>query len=75
MEKLLRGEGVEDCRSLTTLGVKSNAASVILEDGVGDRGIQSAGPEPRKMDRQEMTRYRSVVARCSYLAPDSFEMS
>ena len=45
MEKLLRDEGLEDCKSLATAGVKSTTASVILEDGVSDCGIQSVGPE------------------------------
>ena len=75
VEKLLRDEGLEDCKSLATPGVKSTAPSVILEDGVSDRGIQSAGPEPRKLDRQEMKRYRSAVARCNYLAADRFEIA
>ena len=84
VEKLLRGEGLEDCRSLSTPGVKTNTASVILEDGVdrgshaaspGDHGVQTVDSQPRKLDRQRTTRYRSVVARCNFLGTDRFEVA
>ena len=71
--KLLRDSGLEDCKSLAAPGVKSTAPSVILEDGEGS-GI-SSGPEPRKLDRDEMREYRSAVARCNYLAADRFEIA
>ena len=76
VEKLLRDAGLEDCKSLSTPGVKSTTASVVLDDGVvpsGD-GVQP-DPGPRKLDREEMRVYRSAVARCNYLAADRFEIA
>ena len=32
-------------------------------------------PDLRPLDREEMRRYRSAVARCNYLAVDRFEIA
>ena len=87
MEKLLREAGLEECKPLGTPGVKESTditcTAWFEESGVAQGGVDKLSlvdstpeaPELRPLDREEMRRYRSAVARCNYLAQDRFEIA
>ena len=87
VEKLLREAGLEDCKSVTTLGVKEASATTTTawfeesglpqgpEEVFGGMDLALDLPDLRPLDREEMRRYRSAVARCNYLAVDRFEIA
>lgn len=85
MEKLLRDAGLEDCKPLTTPGVKEPTSSVKAwfegEDAphVGDANrvlpIGASSNGSPYLERKEMREYRSAVARCNSLAADRFEIA
>ena len=87
VEKLLREARLEECKSVTTPGVKEE--SVITrttwfeESGLSPESESVRGgldpvvdtPDLRFLDREEMRSYRSAAARCNYLAQDRFEIA
>ena len=86
VEKLLREAGLEDCKSLNTPGAKDpNDKTSWFDQKPGTEekpeeetgGGLALGPEedPKYLDRAEMRKYRSAVARCNYLAADRFEIA
>ena len=74
VEKLLREAGLEDCKSVTTLGVKEASATTSTawfeESGLppGQEAVHGGGdpvvdvPDWRLLDMEEMKSYRSAVA-------------
>ena len=87
VEKLLREAGLEDCKPVATPGVKEASATASTawfeesglppgqEDVHGGVDLVVDVPELRLLDREEMRRYRSAVARCNYLAMDRLEIA
>ena len=88
VEKLLKEAGLENCKSVTTPGVKESSdvigtawfeESGLTPECAGDELSLVAGetdaPDLRPLDREEMRCYRSAVARCNYLAQDRFEIA
>ena len=84
----MRDAGLEDCKPLTTPGVKeptsSDKAWFEGEDApqvetVGDANmvlpIGTSYDGSPYLERKEMREYRSAVARCNYLAADRFEIA
>ena len=87
VEKLLRNADLEKCNAMSTPGIKESSdltcdawfeESGLGHGEVGDSVVTnppSDNPEVRLLDRSEMREYRSVVARCNYLAQDRFEIA
>ena len=90
VEKLLREAGLEDCKSVSTPGVKeaptTTSTTWFEESGLSPESESVRGglnlvadapdaPDPRFLDREEMRSYRFAVARCNYLAIDRFEIA
>jgi len=87
VEKLLKEAGLEECKPLGTPGVKESTdltcTAWFEESGLAQGGVDRLSlvdstpeaPELRPLDREEMRRYRSAVARCNYLAHDRFEIA
>lgn len=74
MEKLARGLGLDECKSLTTPGTQPTTSSTISDDVPPGGGVQCVTPrEPLKLDPDGMKLYRSAVVRCNYLAADRYE--
>jgi hypothetical protein len=68
VEKLLRELDLEDCKSVSSPGVKAPSDTAKSKAKDGDESSLSAGQE--KLDPERTRRYRSCTARCNYLAAD-----
>ena len=87
VEKLLKDAGLENCKSVSTPGVKEATSSdrawfegeeppAVDGDTASSRqgDITSTDGSPY-LDRSRMRDYRSAVARCNYLAADRLEIA